>query len=186
MSPRRTMGLCDAERFMRSGFRCAALLGRRCCSWLGRRRSPTGGATHSPAAIVQPRQPVARHLHRQFSRRSRGTRGDGNERGPGRGGSDRVCRRTGTGHRRLHPCHVRQPPPPDLIVTVGGPAATFARKHRQQIFPDTPLLLASVDQQYLRDAPLGTTRRPSRSSTISRNWSMTFCSCFPRPGRSSW
>ena len=46
-------------------------------------------------------------------------------------------------------------PNPDLIVTVGGPAATFARKHRQQIFPETPLLLASVDQQYLRDASLG-------------------------------
>ena len=46
-------------------------------------------------------------------------------------------------------------PNPDLIVTLGGPAAIFARKHRRQIFPDTPLLLASVDQQYLRDTPLG-------------------------------
>jgi signal transduction histidine kinase len=45
--------------------------------------------------------------------------------------------------------------PPDLIVTMGGPAAAFARKHRPQLFPGTPLLLASVDQQYLRDAPLG-------------------------------
>ena len=36
-------------------------------------------------------------------------------------------------------------PKPDLLVTVGGPAAVFARKYRQQIFPDTPLLLASVD-----------------------------------------
>ena len=46
-------------------------------------------------------------------------------------------------------------PTPDLIVTVGGPAAVFARKYRQQLFPDTPLLFASVDQRYLRDAPLG-------------------------------
>ena len=45
-------------------------------------------------------------------------------------------------------------PNPDLIVTLGGPAATFARKHRAQIFPETPLLLASVDQQFLGDAPL--------------------------------
>ena len=44
---------------------------------------------------------------------------------------------------------------PDLIVTVGGPAAVFARKHRQELFPDTPLLLASVDQRFLRAAPLG-------------------------------
>jgi signal transduction histidine kinase len=46
-------------------------------------------------------------------------------------------------------------PKPDLIVTVAGPAAVFARKYRRQLFPDTPLLLASVDQQYLGDAPLG-------------------------------
>ena len=29
-------------------------------------------------------------------------------------------------------------PKPDLIVTIGGPAAVFARKYRQQLFPDTP------------------------------------------------
>ncbi len=46
-------------------------------------------------------------------------------------------------------------PPPDLIVTVAGPAAAFARKHRQQLFPGTPLLFASVDQRWLVDAPLG-------------------------------
>ena len=32
-------------------------------------------------------------------------------------------------------------PKPDLIVTVAGPAAVFARKYRQQLFPDTPLLV---------------------------------------------
>ena len=46
-------------------------------------------------------------------------------------------------------------PPPDLIVTVAGPAAVFARRHRQQLFPGTPLLFASVDQHWLVDAPLG-------------------------------
>ena len=46
-------------------------------------------------------------------------------------------------------------PKPDLIVTFAGPAAVFARKYRQQLFPDTPLLFAAVDQRYLRDAPLG-------------------------------
>ena len=30
---------------------------------------------------------------------------------------------------------------PELIVTLGGPAAVFARKYRQQLFPETPLLL---------------------------------------------
>jgi len=46
-------------------------------------------------------------------------------------------------------------PKPDLIVALAGPAAVFARKYRRQLFPDTPLLFASVDQRYLRDAPLG-------------------------------
>ncbi len=46
-------------------------------------------------------------------------------------------------------------PKPDLIVTVAGPAALFASKYRQQLFPDTPLLFASVDERYLRDATLG-------------------------------
>ena len=46
-------------------------------------------------------------------------------------------------------------PKPDLIVAVAAPATIFARKYRQQLFPDTPLLFASVDQRFLRDAPLG-------------------------------
>ncbi len=54
--------------------------------------------------------------------------------------------------RSTFPDHAK----PDLIVTVAGPAAVFARKHRQELFPDTPLLFASVDQRFLRDAPLGT------------------------------
>ncbi len=45
-------------------------------------------------------------------------------------------------------------PKPDLIVTIAGPAAVFARKYRQELFPDIPLLLASVDQRFLRDTPL--------------------------------
>ena len=46
-------------------------------------------------------------------------------------------------------------PNPDLIVTIAGPAAVFARKYRQQLFPETPILFASVDEKYLRDAQLG-------------------------------
>ena len=45
-------------------------------------------------------------------------------------------------------------PKPDLIVTLAGPATVFARKYRQELFPDTPLLFAAVDQHFLRDAPL--------------------------------
>ena len=44
---------------------------------------------------------------------------------------------------------------PDLIVTLAGPAALFARKYRQQLFPEVPLLFAAVDQRFLNAPPLG-------------------------------
>jgi signal transduction histidine kinase len=46
-------------------------------------------------------------------------------------------------------------PKPDLIISIAGPAAVFARKYREQLFPDTPLLFASIDRRYLGEAPLG-------------------------------
>jgi len=46
-------------------------------------------------------------------------------------------------------------PMPDLIVTIGGTAAVFARQYRQQLFPDRPLLFTAVDKRYFVDAPLG-------------------------------
>jgi signal transduction histidine kinase len=46
-------------------------------------------------------------------------------------------------------------PPPDLVVTVGGPAAAFGRRHRLELFPETPFLFAAVDRRFLGEAPLG-------------------------------
>lgn len=45
-------------------------------------------------------------------------------------------------------------PTPDLIVTTSGAAAVFARKYRQQLFPEVPLLFASVDRRWVDAAPL--------------------------------
>src|SRR3954447_19548337 len=36
-------------------------------------------------------------------------------------------------------------PKPDLVMSVGGPAAVFARKYGNQIFPGIPILFAAVD-----------------------------------------
>jgi signal transduction histidine kinase len=44
---------------------------------------------------------------------------------------------------------------PDLIITVGGPAAAFARRYRAQLFPDTPMLLGVTERRFVRDTPLG-------------------------------
>jgi signal transduction histidine kinase len=46
-------------------------------------------------------------------------------------------------------------PKPDLVVTVAGTAATFARRYRQELFPDTPLLLSAVDVRFLTTSPRG-------------------------------
>jgi hypothetical protein len=35
----------------------------------------------------------------------------------------------------------------DLIVSIGAPAAAFVQRHRQQLFPTTPMLLTVVDQR---------------------------------------
>lgn len=43
---------------------------------------------------------------------------------------------------------------PHLIVSVGGVAAQFVQQHRQQIFPDTPILFASVDQRFVHNGAL--------------------------------
>jgi len=46
-------------------------------------------------------------------------------------------------------------PKPDLVLTIAGPAAVFARKYRQLLFPDTPLLFAAVHPRNFDHAPLG-------------------------------
>ena len=43
---------------------------------------------------------------------------------------------------------------PDLVITTGGPAFTFARRHRSVLFPDVPLLYGAVDQRFLRGGTL--------------------------------
>ena len=42
----------------------------------------------------------------------------------------------------------------DLIVPMGGPAVVFAQKYRQQLFPATPRLLASVALRFVQNATL--------------------------------
>jgi PAS domain S-box-containing protein len=45
-------------------------------------------------------------------------------------------------------------PKPDLVLTTGGPAAAFARNHRAELFPDSRILYAAVDQRFLRGEAL--------------------------------
>ncbi|HET9069415.1 MAG TPA: hypothetical protein VFN28_12280, partial [Amaricoccus sp.] len=45
--------------------------------------------------------------------------------------------------------------PPDLMVTIGGPAALFVEAHRAEIFPAAPLLLTAIEARRVDPAHLG-------------------------------
>ena len=42
----------------------------------------------------------------------------------------------------------------DLILTIGGPAATFAQRFRHELFPATPMLMAGVDRRFVETGKL--------------------------------
>jgi hypothetical protein len=44
--------------------------------------------------------------------------------------------------------------PPDLIVGVGAPAASFIERHRQRLFPTTPVLFTAIEQLRLQYSSL--------------------------------
>jgi signal transduction histidine kinase len=56
---------------------------------------------------------------------------------------------------------------PDLIVALAGPATLFARKHRQAIFPEVPLLLAAPDVRVTGDVSL---RDNEVATFVSSRW----------------
>jgi signal transduction histidine kinase len=44
---------------------------------------------------------------------------------------------------------------PDLVVSVGAPAAAFVQRYRQQLFPKTPMLFTAVEQRRVKHSELG-------------------------------
>jgi signal transduction histidine kinase len=44
--------------------------------------------------------------------------------------------------------------PPDLIVTMVSPAARFIQRHRQDLFPSTPVIFAALDARAIADGTL--------------------------------
>lgn len=43
---------------------------------------------------------------------------------------------------------------PDVVVSIGAPAARFAQKYRDQLFPDTPMVLTVVEERLVNRADL--------------------------------
>ena len=44
--------------------------------------------------------------------------------------------------------------PPDLIIAIGSPAARFVQRHRADLFPTTPMLLAAIEVRRIDQAAL--------------------------------
>ena len=44
--------------------------------------------------------------------------------------------------------------PPDIVMSIGAPAARFAQKFRAQLFPNTPLVMTAVEQRLVNPADL--------------------------------
>jgi signal transduction histidine kinase/ABC-type uncharacterized transport system substrate-binding protein len=44
--------------------------------------------------------------------------------------------------------------PPDIVLSIGAPAARFVQKYRAQLFPETPMVLTAVDQRLIAHASL--------------------------------
>ncbi|RQH13071.1 ATP-binding protein [Bradyrhizobium sp. RP6] len=44
--------------------------------------------------------------------------------------------------------------PPDIVMSVGGPAAGFVQRHRAELFPNAPMVLTTVEQRLIDRASL--------------------------------
>jgi signal transduction histidine kinase len=44
--------------------------------------------------------------------------------------------------------------PPDIVLSIGAPAANFVQKYRAQLFPETPMVLTAVEQRLVNQAGL--------------------------------
>jgi signal transduction histidine kinase len=44
--------------------------------------------------------------------------------------------------------------PPDIVVSIGAPAARFVQKYRAQLFPETPMVLTAVEHRLVNHADL--------------------------------
>ena len=44
--------------------------------------------------------------------------------------------------------------PPDLLISIGAPAAAFFQRHRPQLFPNTPMVLTAVDERRVQFSAL--------------------------------
>ncbi len=57
---------------------------------------------------------------------------------------------------------------PDVVVTFGAPAAMFVDRHRDELFQDTPIVLAGVDVRFLSRSPPATVTAVAMRNDVPR------------------
>ena len=76
--------------------------------------------------------------------------------------------------------------PPDLVVSIGAPAARFVQRHRADLFPTTPMLLAAIEVRRVDQSMLSEQDAVVGCGPIMSLFSKIFCGCCRtrRPSRS--
>ena len=58
--------------------------------------------------------------------------------------------------------------PPDVVVTIGPPAARMYARHRAELFPGTPWVMGALDQRFVQQVTLSPTDAVVGGESISR------------------
>jgi signal transduction histidine kinase len=75
---------------------------------------------------------------------------------------------------------------PDLIITIGVPAAIFAQKYRAQLFPFTPLVIGAVEQRGINYTKLTSNDAPVSVTLDFTKWIENILEVIPDTKHIAW
>jgi signal transduction histidine kinase len=75
---------------------------------------------------------------------------------------------------------------PDLIITIGVPAAIFAQKYRAQLFPSTPLVIGAVEQRGINYTKLTSNDAPVSVKLDFTKWIENILEVIPDTKHIAW
>jgi signal transduction histidine kinase len=75
---------------------------------------------------------------------------------------------------------------PDLIITIGVPAAKFAQKYRAQLFPSTPLVIGAVEQRGIDYTKLTSNDAPVSVKLDFTKWIENILEVIPDTKHIAW
>jgi signal transduction histidine kinase len=75
---------------------------------------------------------------------------------------------------------------PDLIITLGVPAAMFAQKYRAQLFPSTPLVIGAVEQRGINYTKLTSNDAPVAVTLNFTKWIENILEVMPDTKHITW